>query len=158
MTASSGRDGNGSNCIFTQEFAPRWNFAFTEKYKQKPRIRCRNCVQVHSLIYCMLRCMNMNESHFCVRVYLVLHLCVCAPEEPHTLTAAVTPSSAVLCPFCQESRHEKRSVCVTLHVSCVCMCKEGRHRKRRRCKRIFARLCGWQQSLVSSYMLLRWQS
>lgn len=63
----------------------------------------------------------------CVSVYLHL-LSVCVPEMPRTLTAVVTPSSAVLCPFCQESRCEKQSVCDSVCIICVCLCvcdKEG---------------------------------
>lgn len=100
---------------------------FTEERAQKPRIQNKTCVQVLAVIYWTLSCMNI-ESHLCmfVRVRVIV------PEMPPTLTAVVTPSSVVLCPFCQDKQMRKsRSVwMLRAYITCVWMGlkeEEARH-------------------------------
>lgn len=91
---------------------------FTEERAQKPRIQNKTCVQVLAVIYWTLSCMNI-ESHLCmfVRVRVIV------PETPPTLTAVVTPSSVVLCPFCQDKQMKKS---VSVDVKCIYhMCLDG---------------------------------
>lgn len=96
---------------------------FTEERAQKPRIQNKTCVQVLAVIYWTLSCMNI-ESHLCMFV----RVRVIDPETPPTLTAVVTPSSVVLCPFCQEKQMRKSwSVwMLSEYITCVWMgLKEG---------------------------------
>lgn len=109
---------------------------FTEERAQKPRIQNKTCVQVLAVIYWTLSCMNI-ESHLCmfVRVRVIV------PDTPPTLTAVVTPSSVVLCPFCQDKQMRKsRSVwMLSAYITCVWMgLKEEEARHGDICKTVWA--------------------
>ncbi len=130
--------------------------SLTEKCKQKPE---NSMQELCPSFWSHLLDIKMHECCVGVCVCVCLCICVCVPETPRTLTAGVTPSSAVLCPFCQESRRERQSECVTVHLSYMCVKKGDTERKRNKVReRIFARLCGWRQSIVSSTLLLGWQT
>lgn len=109
---------------------------FTEERAQKPRIQNKTCVQVLAVIYWTLSCMNI-ESYLCmfVRVRVIV------PDTPPTLTAVVTPSSVVLCPFCQDKQMRKsRSVwMLSAYITCVWMgLKEEEARHGDICKTVWA--------------------
>lgn len=74
--------------------------------------------------------LNTEHSVFaCIYAYSVQYVSVCVCvfcAETRTFTAGVTPSSAVLCPFCQENTCKNQLMCVRdmIHTVCV-LCVPG---------------------------------
>lgn len=100
---------------------PNWwlpwiNFPFGCSASQKgKRVKLQVCLSF-----------QFHLKDLCLDVYC---LWVTVPEISHTLTAVVTPSSAVLCPFCQESRREDNE-CLWRHMYHICQCRKVEKKER----------------------------